>query len=226
MEDHENDRDDIFFENRSQLTVAERDCLHHLESEEDRIERLQIQREAVLEKLWFTFQSAAASLAQLYKDPPSCQCQRSTCHNNRTWPQFQSAANKVTCLYRDSTDGIRHSYEHGYHAGYHKRTKDLASWARKKRKHIRREDLLAHLSGRSPPRRKTASTHDSRAISLSPKPASVSDELANFNLNMSDNEIDFAAALSEGRNPFSEVRKRQCSDIVMEHSPCKRSKFM
>ena len=67
MEDHENDRDDIFFENRSQLTVAERDCLHHLESEEDRIERLQIQREAVLEKLWFTFQSAAASLAQLYK---------------------------------------------------------------------------------------------------------------------------------------------------------------
>lgn len=38
------------------------------------------------------------------------------------------------------------------HSGYQRRTRDIADWARnKRRRYIRREDLLAFLAGKSPP---------------------------------------------------------------------------
>lgn len=38
------------------------------------------------------------------------------------------------------------------HSGYQRRTRDIADWARnKRRRYIRRDDLLAYLAGKSPP---------------------------------------------------------------------------
>lgn len=52
----------------------------------------------------------------------------------------------------ESCDGIRRSSEMAMHSGYQRRTRDIADWARsKRRRYIRREDLLAYLAGKSPP---------------------------------------------------------------------------
>ena len=49
----------------------------------------------------------------------------------------------------------------GFQSGYHKRNRDVLSWAKKKKKIILREELLSYLAGRSPPRR----THEVRHTS-------------------------------------------------------------
>lgn len=46
---------------------------------------------------------------------------------------------------------MRKSGDLGVQCGYQRRTKELLSWARKKRRHIRREELLSYLAGRSRP---------------------------------------------------------------------------
>lgn len=66
MEERDSKQDD-YYDPRSLLNPAERDCLQKIEEEEDLLERLHEQREVALERLWSTFQSAASSLAQLYK---------------------------------------------------------------------------------------------------------------------------------------------------------------
>ena len=109
----------------------------------------------------------------------------------------------------------------GYHAGYQKRNRDITNWTKKKRKNIRREDILANLSGRSPPRRKHSEARASNGLSLSPRPSTVEGDL------FSDSkDFDFAAFV-EGRNPFTDGgRKRHnYNDINMHESPHKRGRF-
>lgn len=52
----------------------------------------------------------------------------------------------------ESCDGIRRTSDLAMHSGYQRRTREIADWARsKRRRYIRREDLLAYLAGKSPP---------------------------------------------------------------------------
>ena len=66
MDDRDGKQDD-FFDSRALFNPIERECIQNIESEEDLMERLQDQRDAAIERLWLTFQSAASSLAQLHK---------------------------------------------------------------------------------------------------------------------------------------------------------------
>lgn len=53
---------------------------------------------------------------------------------------------------KESCDGIRRTNELAMHTGYQRRTREIVDWARsKRRRYIRREDLLAYLAGKSPP---------------------------------------------------------------------------
>lgn len=55
-------------------------------------------------------------------------------------------------MFLESCEGIKRTSEAASQCGYQKRTRELADWARsKKRRFIRREDLLAYLAGRPPP---------------------------------------------------------------------------
>lgn len=49
----------------------------------------------------------------------------------------------------------------GFQSGYQKRSKDVLSWAKKKKRIILREELLSYLAGRSPPRRNHEARHTS-----------------------------------------------------------------
>lgn len=53
----------------------------------------------------------------------------------------------------DSIDSMRRCSDLGVEMGKQKRSKEILNWARKKRRMIRREDLLAYLAGRPPPPR-------------------------------------------------------------------------
>lgn len=126
------------------------------------------------------------------------------------------------CL--DGSEALRAGIELGYHAGYQKRNRDITNWSKKKRRNIRREDILAHLSGRSPPRsKKLTESRSANGLSLSPKPNSMESDILTFGENK---DFDFTAFM-EGRNPFAEGgRKRHnYNDINMHESPHKRGRF-
>lgn len=223
MDDHNNKTDDNFFDSWALLSSIERECIRNMDTEDDLVDRLHDQREAALERLWSTFQIAASSLAQLYKERLSCDCCNRCINrlsNHDRWQPFQGAANKVTLLYRDGSEALRAGIELGYHAGYQRRTKDIANWTKKKRRNIRREDILMNLSGRSPPRRKVS---DGR-VTLSPKPMSPTNDVLSFT---DTSQLDLNA-LMEGRNPFlnanNDGRKRH-GDINMLETPHKRGRF-
>ena len=59
-----------------------------------------------------------------------------------------------TFVYTESADAVRRVGDTGVQSGYQRRTKDILNWARKKRRNIRREDLIAYLAGKPlpPPR--------------------------------------------------------------------------
>ena len=67
------------------------------------------------------------------------------------WVPFQNAASSVTALYKDCIESQRKSIEMGYQGGMQRRNKEVLAWAKKRKRHIRREDLIAFLSGRSVP---------------------------------------------------------------------------
>lgn len=122
----------------------------------------------------------------------------------------------------DGSEGLRAGIELGYHAGYQRRNRDIINWVKKRRKNIRREDILLNLSGRSPPRRKL-NEHRINSLSVSPKPAASAME-SDYNRDEHPREFDFTAFM-EGRNPFTEGRKRH-SDINIPETPHKRGRFL
>ena len=65
------------------------------------------------------------------------------------WNSFQHASTNVACLYKECSEFQKKMYDVNHQNGHHKRTKEILTWAKKKKSYIRREELLAFLSGRS-----------------------------------------------------------------------------
>ena len=65
---------------------------------------------------------------------------------------------------------MRRSSDLGVQAGYQRRTRDVLAWAKKRRRHIRREELIAFLTGKSLPG--TAGSHQPmmRPMRMGPRP--------------------------------------------------------
>ena len=66
------------------------------------------------------------------------------------WVPFQNAAGAVTTLYKDCIESQKRFSEYGFQCGQQKRNKELLAWIKKRKRHIRREDLIAFLSGANP----------------------------------------------------------------------------
>ncbi|KAG5309070.1 UPF0472 protein C16orf72 like protein [Trachymyrmex septentrionalis] len=132
----------------------EQQCVEALESEPDYENQLHNEKELYSQQMWTKFQTTASAIAQLYKDRTL---------GVSLWVPFQTAAGTVTSLYKDSVDCMRRCSDLGVEMGKQKRCKEIMNWARKKRRMIRREDLLAYLAGKPPPPR----SHPHRS---SPKP--------------------------------------------------------
>ncbi len=59
------------------------------------------------------------------------------------------------CMTSESMEARQRSYDLGIHLGYQRRNKDVIAWVKKRRRTIRREDLISFLCGKVPPPRTT-----------------------------------------------------------------------
>ncbi|KAM6972356.1 HUWE1-associated protein modifying stress responses [Aplochiton taeniatus] len=121
----------------------ERQCLAEAEQEEPSEE----ETEQGQQQLWHLFQNSATAVAQLYKDRV-CQQQGLS-----LWVPFQNAATAVTNLYKESAEAQQRSFDLGIQIGYQRRNKEVLAWLKKRRRTIRREDLISFLCGKAPPPR-------------------------------------------------------------------------
>lgn len=121
----------------------ERQCLAEAEQDDPPEE----EADGSPQKLWHLFQNSATAVAQLYKDRV-CQQQGLS-----LWVPFQNAATAVTNLYKESVDAHQRSFDLGIQIGYQRRNKDVLAWVKKRRRTIRREDLISFLCGKVPPPR-------------------------------------------------------------------------
>lgn len=57
------------------------------------------------------------------------------------------------CMSSESMEARQRSYDLGIHLGYQRRNKEVIAWAKKRRRTIRREELISFLCGKVPPPR-------------------------------------------------------------------------
>ncbi|CAD7090008.1 unnamed protein product [Hermetia illucens] len=144
----------------------EEKCLEAINSQQDLEIEFVAQRDTAARNIWSAFQDSATSIAQLYRE----RCAYNESDTAALWLPFQTAAGTVTTLYKESCEGIKKTSDVAVQYGYQRRTREIADWARsKRRRYIRREDLLAYLAGKPPP-----PLHVTRVsqLRLSPKPES------------------------------------------------------
>ncbi|OTF75009.1 DUF4588 domain containing protein [Euroglyphus maynei] len=123
----------------------------------------------------------------------------STAHN--VWSTFQQASTSVTCLYKESSDFHRKHYDRYRQIGYHKRTKDLLNWIKKKKNLIRREDLLAFLGNGGPHYHHSHNNnnHHHHTIHRSNR-RTTTNHRSNLNNNTLMNRLDLASKLTLSPN--------------------------
>ncbi|XP_052405792.1 HUWE1-associated protein modifying stress responses [Carassius gibelio] len=143
----------------------ERQCLA---AEAEREEPSEEEEDQNQEKLWHLFQNSATAVAQLYKDR--------VCHQQglSLWSQFQNAATAVTNLYKESVDAHKRSFDLGIQIGHQRRHKDVLAWVKKRRRTIRREDLISFLCGKAPPPRTSKTAPKLTVMSPNRPPSSDS----------------------------------------------------
>lgn len=136
----QSDNDESWIEN------LEEEYVRTIETQPNYEHEYLTERDTAIRRVWDTFQESATSVTQLYKD------RLSTDDAGALWLPFQTAAGTITTLYKDACDGFRRTGDSAIQCGYQRRTRELADWARsKKRRYIRREDLLSYLAGKPPP---------------------------------------------------------------------------
>ncbi|KAF3846673.1 hypothetical protein F7725_003751 [Dissostichus mawsoni] len=154
----------------------ERQCLAEAEQREPSEEEADNDQD----KLWHLFQNSATAVAQLYKDR--------VCHQQglSLWVPFQNSATAVTNLYKESVEAHQRTFDRGIQTGHQRRNKDMLAWVKKRRRTIRREDLISFLCGKAPPHRSSrtntrlAMVAPSRANSPAETGSSVEADLQPF----------------------------------------------
>ena len=67
MDESDKDPEVPFIDSRYNYSSWERECLQAVEAEPDVEARLLLDKEAIMDRLWASFQNAAKSVAQLHK---------------------------------------------------------------------------------------------------------------------------------------------------------------
>lgn len=134
-------------------------CVEEWEAEQNTEERRNDMREQFSQKLWLSFQNSATAISQLYRD---------RCHDssNGLWVPFQNSASCVTIMYKDALEAMKKSFDYGVQCGIQRRNRDLMQWAKKKRRHVRREDLVGYLCGKNAPVRHRSTAPLNRTVSM------------------------------------------------------------
>lgn len=197
----------------SWLNNWEQQCAEAIENQPDYDQSLAQENEVYQRRVWTSFQESATAIAQLYRD-------RYSGDPGGVWVQFQTAAGTVTTLYKDSCESLKKVTELSRQSGYQKRTNELLNWAKRKRRVIRREDLLTFLAGKPAPPRPTHHHHHHHHR-LSPRPRNMSPPPHHRDPNSTPHLIDsnlhmFREALTNSRRSASQTGSDLCTFISGE----------
>ncbi|XP_067940805.1 HUWE1-associated protein modifying stress responses-like [Watersipora subatra] len=219
--DGEYDRDADLPDNPSWSRTAWEDhLLEDFTGERDALDQQsKFEQEAVAQQLWLSFQNSASAVANLYK---GC-LQEDNC-----WSPFQNAAGAVTVLYKDAMEVQKRNFERGVQCGHNKRMRDLLTWVKKKRRHIRREELIAFICGKpppvrtqrhSPPRCRLGSrSHSDRSTPRSPVPLTESEpDLTPFQNALAIQGLDGAmSSVSMGYSAAAKTKSDELNVLIMD----------
>jgi len=140
----------------NRLSTAEENYVRRVEEDQVLEFREEEVREQAHKRLWTLFQQTASALTQLYRDQGAGRGESAGAGSARgpvvgvAWGPFQSAAGSLTTLYKDSLEEYRVGGEVNRKLGYHRARRELTTWARGKRRFIRRDELLSFLANSSP----------------------------------------------------------------------------
>jgi len=144
----------------NRLSSAEEAHVRRVEEDQVLEYREEEVREQAHKRLWTLFQQTASALTQLYRDQGAGRGEAPGVGGAASrgagvgvgvaWMPFQTAAGSLTMLYKDSLEEYKLAGEVNRKLGYHRARKDLTTWARGKRRFIRRDELLSFLSSSSP----------------------------------------------------------------------------
>ena len=142
----------------------------------------------------------------------------------------------------DSIDTNKRNFDAGYQVGHKKRNREVIAWAKKKKRSIKRDELLSYLSGKSPPRYQRGDSVEDRSSEdmgmqcanaystlhnplLPPVVPAVGFTTWNRRRNSRNDTFDDDI---ESCEIFRETRKRSLSsqDVVMDSSLHKKCKFL
>lgn len=139
------------------LNQYEEECFDEVNANYDEANaRFDHTKEQQIKNIWSYFLDTAEHITQLYKHRQY----NASAHNaaaqaqatNNSWEMYTAAAGNVTKLYKESTEGMRKSNELAIQVGYQRRNKEISDFVRnKRRRYIRRDDLLSFLAGKPLP---------------------------------------------------------------------------
>lgn len=84
---------------------------------------------------------------------PSLRCIKVFCHLQYAFLRSEKCWKCNWNLFprSESIEALRRSSDLGTQAGYQRRTREVLAWAKKRRRHIRREELISFLTGKNLP---------------------------------------------------------------------------
>ncbi|CAG9767200.1 unnamed protein product [Ceutorhynchus assimilis] len=126
------------------LSESEQQFSRTIENQQNCDDDLAQENETFQQRVWSSFQESATAVAQLYRE-------RYTGEPGKIWLQFQTAAGTVTTLYKESCENLKKTTELARQSGHQKRNSELLNWAKRKRRLIKREELLAFLADAQTP---------------------------------------------------------------------------
>jgi len=116
----------------------------HLDCESKKEFQCLEKKKELEQKAKSNFSNTASAVAQLYKD--GCSGRRED-----HWISFQNAAEHTTVMYKDFTDGLKGYCEAADRYAVSKARKEIYFWLKRKKKFVRKDELMKFLAGSPPP---------------------------------------------------------------------------
>ncbi len=103
--------------------------------------------------LWSPFQNAATAVTNLYKGNSLLHMSLHISRAQHCWINWIHNYFWLWSVQQRVFDAHKRSFDLGIQIGHQRRNKDVLAWVKKRRRTIRREELISFLCGKAPPPR-------------------------------------------------------------------------
>lgn len=212
----------------------EDEALDQYENETEKTinEHLQVERDQSTQKLFQSFQTSACAVAQMFKDK--------TMPPQTPWQSFQNSAGAITVLYKgesilfllfnrqgfdgycfgalffaDSLEACKVHYDIGVSTGQQRKVKELINWLKKKkRRNIRKDELIGFLIGKQLPAAAAAGSSSMFAFALNPNNFIGGASPASFNHQQASSSSSLSSSAFTNQNRRQVLNRQQQTAVI------------